>query len=99
MSRAAESAFSPEAEPTACFSVNAEADPGVMPRVLEVFAKRGLVPSFWTSRVSGERDLTIDIQMRGMEVELADYVARTLRQIAGVEVVLTSEKRARLAGS
>jgi hypothetical protein len=99
MSRAAESAFSPEAEPTACFSVNAEADPGVMPRVLEVFAKRGLVPSFWTSRVSGERDLTIDIQMRGMESELADYVARTLRQIAGVEVVLTSEKRARLAGS
>ncbi|HVM81134.1 MAG TPA: hypothetical protein VMU06_19085 [Stellaceae bacterium] len=99
MSRAAESAFSPEAEPTACFSVNAEADPGVMPRVLEVFAKRGLVPSFWTSRVSGERDLTIDIQMRGMESELADYVARTLRQIAGVEVVLTSEKRARLTGS
>jgi len=99
MSRAAESAFSPEAEPTACFSVNAEADPGVMPRVLEVFAKRGLVPSFWTSRVSGERDLTIDIQMRGMAGELADYVARTLRQIAGVEVVLTSEKRARLTGS
>jgi len=99
MSRAAESAFSPEAEPTACFSVNAEADPGIMPRVLEVFAKRGLVPSFWTSRVSAERDLTIDIQMRGMESELADYVARTLRQIAGVEVVLTSEKRARLTGS
>lgn len=99
MSRAAESAHSPEAEPTACFSLNADADPGIMPRVLEVFAKRGLVPSFWTSRVIADRDLTIDIQMRGLETGLADYIARTLRQIVGVEVVLTSEKRAKLAGS
>ena len=30
---------------TACFSVHARAEPGVMPRVLELFAKRGLVPS------------------------------------------------------
>ena len=95
MSRAAESAYSPEAEPTACFSINAEADPGVMPRVLEVFAKRGLVPSFWTSRVSAEKDLTIDVQMRGMQADLAEHFARNLRQIVGVEVVLTSEKRAR----
>ena len=94
MSRAAQSAFRPEAEPTACFSVNAEADPGVMPRVLEVFAKRGLVPSSWTSRVGAEQDLTIDIQMQGMETDLADFVARSLRQIVGVHVVLTSEKRA-----
>ena len=34
---------------TACFSVHAHADPGVMPRVLELFAKRGLVPSAWHS--------------------------------------------------
>jgi len=27
---------------TACFSVHAHAEPGVMPRVLELFAKRGL---------------------------------------------------------
>ncbi|HTS92345.1 MAG TPA: hypothetical protein VMG55_10120 [Stellaceae bacterium] len=99
MSCALESARSSETQPTACFSVSADADPGVMPRVLEVFAKRGLVPTFWTSRVGAERDLTIDIQMRGMESDLADYVAQTLRQIVGVEVVLTSEKRARLTGT
>ena len=39
-----------------------------MPRVLELFAKRGLVPSSWHSATSGldDSELTIDIQMRGM---------------------------------
>jgi len=79
---------------TACFSVHAQADPGVMPRVLELFAKRGLVPSAWQSRVFGtdQAELTIEIQMRGLGRELMDYVAACLRQIACVEVVLTSER-------
>jgi acetolactate synthase regulatory subunit len=85
----------PETASAACFSVHARAEPGVMPRVLELFAKRGLVPSSWHSSTSGVDDgeLTIDIQMRGMERELADYVAACLRQIADVEVVLISQKR------
>ena len=37
----------------ACFSVQAHADPGVMPRVLELFAKRGLVPSSFQSSTTG----------------------------------------------
>ncbi len=79
---------------TACFSVHGKAEPGVMPRVLELFAKRGLVPSAWHSATGGPGDgeLTIDVQMRGMEAELAEYVAACLRQIVGVEVVLTSRK-------
>jgi acetolactate synthase regulatory subunit len=85
----------PYPAPTACFSVEARAEPGVMPRVLEVFAKRGLVPSRWHSTLVGAAgdELHIDIQVEGMEQPLADYVARTLRQLADVEVVLTSEKR------
>ncbi len=90
-------ARAPRTEPAkaACFSVHARAEPGVMPRVLELFAKRGLVPSSWHSSTGGLDDdaLTIDIQMRGMEVELADYIAACLRQIADVEVVLISQKR------
>lgn len=82
-----------DTEPTACFSVHAAATPGIMPRVLELFAKRGLVPSSWTSRVGPEQDLTIDIQMNGMDRMLMDYVAACMRQIADVEVVLVSEKR------
>ena len=81
----------------ACFSVHARAEPGVMPRVLELFAKRGLVPSAWHSATSGpgHDELTIDIQMRGLGRDLVDYIAACIRQIAEVEVVLTSEKRRR----
>lgn len=79
---------------TAYFSVHARAEPGVMPRVLELFAKRGLVPSAWHSTISGadQAELTIDIQMRGLGREATDYIAACLRQIASVEVVLTSRK-------
>jgi acetolactate synthase small subunit len=78
---------------TACFSVHAHAEPGVMPRVLELFAKRGLVPSAWHSRTTGkdQAELTIDIQMRGLSRDVMDYIAACLRQITFVEVVLTSE--------
>jgi acetolactate synthase small subunit len=83
---------------TACFSVHAHAEPGVMPRVLELFAKRGLVPSVWHSATHGtdRAELTIDIQMHGLDRDLTDYIAACLRQIAFVEVVLTSEKRSTL---
>lgn len=92
MSSAAASFSRSETEPTACFSVSARAEPGVMPRVVELFAKRGLVPTSWHSRVTGG-ELTIDLQMRGMDNATATYVAACLRQIVPVEVVLTSEKR------
>ncbi len=80
---------------TACFSVHARAEPGIMPRVIELFAKRGLVPSSWHSATSGENDgeLTIDIQLRGMAADTADFMAARLRQMADVEVVLISRKR------
>lgn len=80
-----------------CFSILAEAEPGVMPRVLGLFAKRGLVPNRWVSDLlaarGGGRELAIDLQIEGLSAELADYVARCLRQIHGVERVLTSVKR------
>jgi acetolactate synthase small subunit len=75
----------------ACFSVHAAAEPGVMPRVLELFAKRGLVPHKWHSAAS-ETVLTIDVQIAGLERDTADYIARSMRQIAGVDAVLTSER-------
>ena len=77
---------------TTCFSVYARAEPGVMPRVLELFAKRGLVPSRWESATFGDdySELSIDIQMRGLGREAVDYIAACLRQIVCVKVVLTS---------
>ncbi len=76
---------------TAYFSVHAMAEPGVMPRVLELFAKRGLVPSGWRSVLSGadQTGLAIEIEMRGLGREAADYIAACLKQIASVEAVST----------
>jgi hypothetical protein len=63
-----------------------------MPRVVELFAKRGLVPQKWQSAVS-ESGLAIEVQMGGLERDVADYIARCMRQIVGVETVLTTETR------
>ena len=86
---------------THCFAIRADASPGMMPRVLELFAKRNLVPTRWHSDVivaplrdGGGSSLPIDLQMEGIEADLAAYIARCLRQIYGVESVLTSTKAA-----
>jgi len=78
---------------TAYFSVDARAEPGVMPRVLEQFEKRGLVPALWHSTRTGadRARLTIDIAVAGLDCELTRYIADCLRQIVHVETVLTTE--------
>lgn len=80
---------------TACFSVIAAAEPGAMPRVLEIFARRGLVPSQWLGTLAGfhGRELHIDIQLEGVDTELSERLAQSLRQVVSVRSVLTSEKR------
>ena len=82
--------------PTYCFAVQAAADPGVMSRVLELFAKRGLVPSRWHSTVAGAagEELHIDVQMTALAPDLGDTIARGLRQIVHVQAVLTTVKTA-----
>ena len=77
-----------------CFAIQADADPGVLPRVLELFAKRGLVPRRWISdRVGpGGRELAIDLQVEALTQPIADHIARCLRQVPCVSLVLMSEK-------
>ena len=75
---------------TARFSVHARPEPGVMPRVLELFAKRGLVPQRYLGTAS-DTALTIEVQIGGLGRDTIDYIARCMRQIAEVEVVLTAE--------
>ena len=79
---------------TACFSIVASAEAGAMPRVLEVFAKRGLVPSKWQSTLAGRRgeELHIDVQVDGVDSELQERLVRCLRQVVAVQSVLISEK-------
>lgn len=80
---------------TACFSVIATAEPGTLPRVLEIFAKRGLVPDRWLSAVAGPRagELHIDIQLADADGGLVERLAQSMRQVVSVQSVLTSDKR------
>lgn len=79
-------------ERVACFAVQAFSDPGLLSRVLELFAKRGLVPSRFFAQAEGRESLVLDIQVPGFDGQQTDYVARCLRQIPQVTAVLTSEK-------
>jgi hypothetical protein len=77
--------------PVYCFSVQAAADPGLLPRVLELFAKRNLVPSRCHAVLSEpeREELLIDLQVTGLTPEEAEHVARSLRQLVFVASVLT----------
>lgn len=64
-----------------CFE--ADAEPGVLPRALELLAKRGLVPA----RVFAQADagtLNVEIEVEGMEPATAEHVGRCLGEIVGV---------------
>ncbi len=85
--------------PVACFAVTGRPEPGLMPRVLEQFAKRDLVPSRWHAVVaagfgSDDAELVIDIQMPGLEHDQIARIAACLRQVVGIEQVLVAEKEA-----
>ena len=80
--------------PVFCYSIQADAEPGILPRVLALFAKRNLVPRRLVSDLGGSegRDLWIDLQVAGLSPDRINHIARCLRQIPGVTVVLTSRK-------
>ena len=80
-----------EPAPFHCFCVLAAAAPGAMPRVLDQFAKRGLVPARWYSRVVGS-GLEIDIQVAALSPEEGDAIAQGLRRLVDVEAVLTDRR-------
>jgi len=79
--------------PTACYAVHGAADPGLMPRLTAMFAKRGMVPTRWHAAVSADgRDQTVDIQVCGLKPATAAQIAASMRQVWGVRAVLMSEK-------
>ena len=83
-----------EGHSVACFSVQAATDPGIMPRVLQQFAKRGLVPARWHSATVGPDggELHIDIQLAIAPGSPVEHLAACLRGIPGVGTVLTSTR-------
>lgn len=79
---------------TACFTVTATAHPGMLPRVLEPFAKRGLIPSklHAVEQDDSQSALLIDLQVAHMELETAQKIGNSLSQVFGVNSVLVSAK-------
>ncbi len=75
-----------------CYALTAEPEASLLPRVLQFFAKRGLVPYRCHATVEGHNDatLSIDVQVCGMDDWSADHMGQSLRQIVGVHAVLMS---------
>jgi acetolactate synthase regulatory subunit len=91
---------SPSAPVTTCFAVRGDAAPGLLPRVIEPFVKRGLQIQDVHARIVGsgeEACQLIDLQIAGMSDAAAETAAEALRQIVGVERVLLARKRIALA--
>lgn len=76
-----------------CFSLRADLDPGLLPRLLEAFAKRGLWPSkFYSQVVERGDEALIDIQVAGLDCAARDHIAMQFRGMVGVQSVLVSVK-------
>ena len=67
-----------------CFE--ADAEPGVLPRALELLAKRGLVPARVFAQAADDA-LSVEIEIEGLAPETADHVGQCLAEIVGVRAV------------
>ena len=74
------------------YDITALADPGVLPRLLELFAKRGLVPEDLAAyrRRDGEMQdgLSISLSAEGVDRMAAEHIARCMGQVVGVVAVV-----------
>ena len=76
---------------TACYSIAADDDPGMLPRLMAPIAKRGTVPARMHA-VREESRLMVDIQVCGLDSDTARLVAETFRTVVGVHSVLFAER-------
>ena len=76
------------------YSLTALADPGTLPRALELLAKRGLVPLSLTAERKGD-ELVLTMAMDGLAQAESEHIARCLAMIPMVTGVTTSAERTR----
>ena len=81
-----------EALVAARFTVTADAFPGLLPRVLEPFAKRDLIPDVVRVARQGAA-IRAEIAMEAMPLGMVHLVAGNLGQIVGVHRVEAMEGR------
>jgi hypothetical protein len=78
----------PEQQPTVFvrFLLDADVSPGLLPRLLQPYAKRDLVPDRMWSHRSGDT-IHIEIAMEAIPAEVVHLVEGNLRQVVGVRDV------------
>ena len=68
------------------FMLDAVAEPGLLPRLMEPFAKRGLVPSrMWSHR--GAEEMHVEVALDEAPAEAVLLIEGNLRQVVGVRSV------------
>ena len=72
-----------------CLSLRACAEIGVLARVVQQLARRSLMPSRMHCTETGEQ-LLLDLQIAGVGEREGVILAESLRQVVGIDEVLTS---------
>ena len=68
------------------FMLDADPSPGLLPRLLQPFAKRDLIPDrMWSHRAGGT--VHVEIAMEAMPDEVVQMVEGNLRQVVGVRCI------------
>ena len=73
------------------FSVLADAEPGLLARLIQPFARRDLMPDSFTAERRGEA-VRVEIAMARMPAEMVHLVEGNLRQVVGVTGVTTRQE-------
>ncbi|MEZ5816439.1 MAG: hypothetical protein R3D44_05095 [Hyphomicrobiaceae bacterium] len=75
---------------SARFLVHGPSDPGLLPRLVEPFAKLGTVPSrVHASRESGDgSQMTVDLRLCEVAPRVAELVEAALRRVVGVSQLI-----------
>jgi hypothetical protein len=68
------------------YMLDADVAPGLLPRLMQPFAKRDLIPDRMWSHRSGET-LHVEIAVEAMPAEMLHLVEGNLRQVVGVRSV------------
>ncbi len=68
------------------FQIDADADPGLLPRLLQPFAKRDLTPDrMWSHRLNGT--MHVEIAVTAMPIEAVHLIEGNLGAVVGVRTV------------
>lgn len=89
---ASQEAVSSDCVVSARFLVQGDADPGLLPRLLEPFSKLGTVPTrVHASRENGDGSiLSVDLRLSDVPYRTAELIENALRRILGVSQIIAA---------